>query len=63
MRELLLAERGRHLRELRAEHAAEAAALRHVGELAHVAAAGLAEERLGRAVAVDARAGGRRRGR
>ena len=53
MRELLVAERGRHLGKLRAEHAAETAALRHVGQFAHFAAARARQERRRAAVAVE----------
>ena len=53
VRELFLAERGGDFGKLRAEHAAEAAALRHVGQFAHIAAAGLLQERRRAAVAMQ----------
>jgi hypothetical protein len=58
VREFLFAKRSRHFRKLRAEHAAEAATLGHIGEFAHIAAAGsredLRKKRRRAAVAVDA---------
>ena len=53
MRELLFAERGGNFGKLRAEHAAETAALRGIGEFAHIAAARAREVRRGRSVAMN----------